>query len=174
MYDIMILNFIKEYFHSNVGDAFFVFITYLGEGGFIWILLALFLILLKKEYRLGISMFVALSLVGIVCLLIVKPMVARERPFYYVEGIQLLIKKPTDFSFPSGHTASSFAAVTVLFLNKSKSFKPTLVLAVLISFSRLYLYVHYPSDVLFGIIFGVLLAYIANKVVNEISKKIKT
>ena len=71
------------------------------------------------------------------------------------------MKKPTDYSFPSGHTAASFAAVTALFFAKEKYRYPALVLAVLIAFSRLYLYVHYPTDILGGILVGILCGVIA-------------
>lgn len=106
-------------------------------------------------------MALALVFDVILCNGILKNAVARTRPFDVNTGISLLVKKPTDYSFPSGHTAASFAAVTVLFFAKEKYRYPALVLAVLIAFSRLYLYVHYPTDILGGILVGILCGVIA-------------
>ena len=91
----------------------------------------------------------------VVCNGILKPLVHRIRPFDVKTGVELLVNRPTDYSFPSGHTAASFASVMALYLaGEKKLWIPTLVLAVLIAFSRLYLYVHYPTDVLGGIAVG--------------------
>ena len=91
----------------------------------------------------------------IVCNGILKNLFARTRPFDVNEAVQLLITAPKDFSFPSGHTAASFAAVAALyFTGEKKPWKVSLVLAVLIAFSRMYLYVHYPTDILGGVLVG--------------------
>lgn len=91
----------------------------------------------------------------IVCNGILKNLFARTRPFDVNEAVQLLITAPKDFSFPSGHTAASFAAVAALyFAGEKKLWKVSLVLAVLLAFSRMYLYVHYPTDILGGVLVG--------------------
>lgn len=90
----------------------------------------------------------------ILCNLILKNLVGRIRPFDWNAAVQLLVARPDDPSFPSGHTSASFAAVAVLMLNRWKGRYPALVLAVLIAFSRLYLYVHFPTDVLGGLVLG--------------------
>ena len=93
----------------------------------------------------------------ILCNGILKHLVARTRPCDVNTAIRLLIARPHDFSFPSGHTAASFAAVTALYLaDEKKLWKISCVVAVLIAFSRLYLYVHYPTDVLGGLAVGIL------------------
>lgn len=108
----------------------------------------------------------------ILCLLIgnlfLKPVVARVRPFDINTAIDILIKKPLDFSFPSGHTMSSFAAATVLIYMDKKIGAISLILATIIGFSRLYLYVHYPSDVVIGLLIGVLLGIISIKLCSII------
>ena len=110
----------------------------------------------------------------VICNGILKPLVHRIRPFDVKTGIELLVKRPTDYSFPSGHTAASFASVTALYLaGEKKLWIPALVLAVLIAFSRLYLYVHYPTDVLGGVVAGLAagaLGYWLMKKVSELKK----
>ena len=100
-------------------------------------------------------MAAALCIDVIVCNGILKNLFARTRPFDVNEAVQLLITAPKDFSFPSGHTAASFAAVAALyFAGEKKLWKVSLVLAVLLAFSRMYLYVHYPTDILGGVLVG--------------------
>lgn len=168
-----ILNFIQEHLRSGFGDFIFPLVTYLGSAGLIWIAFAFYKLFIKKDKKEAISMIIALILVLLICLAIIKPVIARPRPFMENTSIKLLISAPKDFSFPSGHTASSFAVVTVMYLYKDKLRSLALVLAILISFSRLYLYVHYPSDVFFGVIFGVLLGITAVITHYVLSKRFK-
>lgn len=163
--DMAILDLIQSNIRTGFMDAIMPFITQLGDAGLIWIILSIGLIIPKKTRKIGFVMIIALILNGIICNIILKPMLARIRPFDVNTAIKLLINKPRDFSFPSGHTSASFTAASVLFFRKSKLFVPSLVLAFLISFSRLYLYVHYPSDVLAGLVLGVLCGYIGHRAV---------
>lgn len=148
-----------------------IFFTHIGDLGIIWILLSLFLLFSKKHRYLGISSAISL----IICLLLVnlglKPLVQRPRPFQEISDIILLIKAPTDYSFPSGHTAASFAVATVFYKRYKKWFFPILFISILISFSRLYLTVHYFSDVLAGAFIGVLSGLLANLIFSLITKK---
>lgn len=106
-------------------------------------------------------MAAALLVDVILCNVILKNLIARVRPYDVNTAVQVLVAKPKDFSFPSGHTAASFASVTALYLaGEKKLWKPALALAILIAFSRMYLYVHYPTDILGGVIFGSLSAWI--------------
>ena len=164
-FDMAILDVIQSNIRTSFMDAIMHFITQLGDAGLIWIILSIGLIIPKKTRKIGFVMIIALILNGIICNIILKPMLARIRPFDVNTAIKLLINKPRDFSFPSGHTSASFMAASVLFFRKSKLFVPSLVLAFLISFSRLYLYVHYPSDVLAGLVLGVLCGYIGHRAV---------
>ena len=117
-------------------------------------------VLLRKRDRwVGVSVALALVLDLVCCNLILKPLVDRVRPFAVNTAVELLTAPPLDASFPSGHTAASFAAVFALKASGSRLWKPALVLAAAIAFSRLYLYVHWPSDVLFGAVLGTALGY---------------
>ena len=164
-FDMAILDLIQSNIRTGFMDAIMPFITQLGDAGLIWIILSIGLIIPKKTRKIGFVMIIALILNGIICNIILKPMLARIRPFDVNTAIKFLINKPRDFSFPSGHTSASFTAASVLFFRKSKLFVPSLVLAFLISFSRLYLYVHYPSDVLAGLVLGILCGYIGHRAV---------
>lgn len=107
-------------------------------------------------------MLTALALDVLLCNVMLKPLVGRMRPFTVNTGMELLINAPKDFSFPSGHTAASFAAAFALLFVKNKLWIPSMILASLIAFSRLYLYVHYPTDVLAGILLGLIVSVAAN------------
>ena len=167
--DFAILDFIQAHMRCAFLDAVMPFITHLGTGGILWIALALALICAKKYRRAGLTVAAALILCLIFCNLLLKNLVARPRPFDINTGAALLIRPPTDFSFPSGHTAASFASAAALLWSGNKRMGGgAAVIAVLIAFSRLYLYVHYPSDVLAGAALGVILAFAAYKIANRI------
>lgn len=141
--------------HSPIVDKMMLGITHLGDAGIFWIVLAVILLLIQKTRKSGLIVAAALCIDVIVCNGILKNLFARTRPFDVNEAVQLLITAPKDFSFLSGHTAASFAAVAALyFAGKKKLWKVSLVLAVLIAFSRMYLYVHYPTDILGGVLVG--------------------
>lgn len=123
--------------------------------------------MLKRE---GFTIAVALIIFSVLGLLILKPIIARPRPFI-AQGVDILIKEPMGFSFPSGHTGSSFAAASVIYFYNKKRGLLALILATLIAFSRMYLFVHYPSDIVGGLILGIISSRIAIKITNEISRK---
>ena len=129
-------------------------VTTLGNGGLIWIALAGILLLIPRYRKAGAAVLAGLALEVICCNLVLKPLIARVRPCDVNTAVQLLVARPDDFSFPSGHSGASFAAVTALYAGGNRLWIPALLLAALISFSRLYLYVHYPTDVLAGILLG--------------------
>ena len=158
--EFRILDFLQG-MRIPAGDAVMCFITKLGNAGMIWIVLAVILLLIPKTRKTGIIILAALCIDLVVCNGILKNLFARIRPCDVNTQIQLLIARPDDFSFPSGHTAASFAAVAALYFSgERKLWKPALVLACLIAFSRLYLYVHYPTDILGGILVGIAAGYI--------------
>ena len=137
------------------------FITRLGDAGMVWILLAVILLVIPKTRKSGIILMVALCVDFVLCNGILKNLFARIRPCNINTQVQLLIARPNDFSFSSGHTAASFTAVAALYLSgEKKLWKPALMLACLIAFSRLYLYVHYPTDILGGVLVGIAAGYI--------------
>ena len=134
-------------------------VSWICNHGEVWIILAEVLLLRKRDRWVGVSVALALVLDLVCCNLILKPLVDRVRPFAVNTAVELLTAPPLDASFPSGHTAASFAAVFALKASGSRLWKPALVLAAAIAFSRLYLYVHWPSDVLFGAVLGTALGY---------------
>lgn len=158
--------------HFPLLNYIMIFITSLGNGGLIWIVAALFLIFQNKNMlkREGFTIAVALIIFSVLGLLILKPIIARPRPFI-AQGVDILIKEPMGFSFPSGHTGSSFAAASVIYFYNKKRGMLALILATLIAFSRMYLFVHYPSDIVGGLILGIISSRIAIKITNEISRK---
>ncbi|MCI5881112.1 MAG: phosphatase PAP2 family protein [Clostridium sp.] len=171
--ELRFLDFLQT-IHTPLLDKILAFITSLGNAGIIWIVLAVVLLILPKTRKTGIIVAAALLMDLILCNLILKNLVARVRPYDVNTAIAILIKKPLDFSFPSGHTAASFAAMTALFLAKmKKAWIAALVLAVLIAFSRLYFYVHYPTDVLGGAVVGILSGIIGYTIVEKIDKRRK-
>ena len=147
-------------------------ITKLGNAGVIWIALVLGLLLIPKTRRCGAVLAAALLINTVLCNGIIKPCVARPRPCDVNTAIQLLISHPTDYSFPSGHTAASFTAVAALYFSGDKKiWKAAIVLGILIAFSRMYLYVHYPTDILGGILVGIFSGFIGSKIVTYMMKK---
>ena len=184
-FDLPILEWIQE----NVANGFLEFlmpiITIFGDAGIFWIACAAVMLIFPKTRKTGLAMGVALVMGLLGCNICLKPLVARMRPLVYeVEKLgnsaadllhsgQLLVGKPSDFSFPSGHTIASFEAAGVLMLNNKKLGIPALVLAILIAFSRMYLFVHYPTDVLVSVVLGTLFAILANYLVKKGADKLE-
>lgn len=174
-FDLPILEWIQANLQSGFLDTVMPIITAFGNGGIFWIACALLLMFLPKTRRIGFGMAFALTMGLIVCNIILKPGVARIRPYDLQETlgvtIDLLIKRSHDFSFPSGHTIASFEACTVLMLGNKKLGIPATLLAILIAFSRLYLYVHYPTDVITSIVLGTLFGIIGWAIAKKLPLK---
>ena len=157
--DFSILDFIQENIRNAFLDPVMAVLGYLGEAGAVWIILAIVLIFFRKTRPAGVCMLAAMALGYLIGDIGIKHLVARPRPFLVNTDVDLYINAPTSHSFPSGHSTASFAAVTSLFgMLKEKRWiaYSALGLAILIVFSRLYNYVHYPSDVLCGMILGII------------------
>ena len=171
-FDLPILDWIQATLQSPFMDKFMPFITVFGNGGIFWIAWAVLLIFFPKTRRTGLGMGFALIMGLLICNIILKPGVARPRPYDMQAEmgvmIDLLVKRSHDFSFPSGHTIASFEASVVLLMNNKKMGIPAFILAILVSFSRLYLYVHYPTDVIVSVILGTLFAFIGNFIAQRI------
>ncbi len=153
-------------------DAFFPIFTKLGSAGAIWIAITLVLLCIKSTRRLGACMGLSLLLGLLLCNCTLKPLIGRVRPFT-LKNVALLIKAPSESSFPSGHAVSSFAAAGVLAFRRSRLAIPALLMAVVMAFSRLYLYVHYPTDILCGIVLGLLCAWLACCLEGWLFKKLQ-
>ena len=179
-FDLLILDWIASNLWNPVLDTLMPLVTRLGDAGIFWIAIAVVLLCTKKYRKVGLGMGIALIMGLLVCNVTLKPLVARPRPYDYQEAvfqriIPLLIEKQHDFAFPSGHTLASFEAATVIALNNKKWGIAALVLAAIIAFSRLYLYVHYPTDVLLSVAMGIGFAYVGNmlsgKIMNRLPQK---
>ncbi len=138
-------------------DKLFRFITMLGDHGWIWICIACFLLINEKTRRTGIRMLLGMLLGFIMGNLILKNLLRRSRPVWIDKSVSPLIKEPIDYSFPSGHTLSSFIAALTIYRKNKKFGVPALILASLIAFSRLYLFVHFPTDVIGAIALALLI-----------------
>lgn len=150
-------------------------ITMMGDNGLIWIALALLLTAIPKTRKVGIVCLCSMAVTFIVCNLGMKNIVARTRPYEVIDGLQRLVAAETSYSFPSGHSSSAFACAVVIFKEMPKKFGiPALSFAIIIALSRLYVGVHYPSDVLSGVLLGTILAlltcYVYHKIVKDKSK----
>ena len=170
-FDLPILDWIAEHLWCPFLDTVMPVITHLGDGGIFWIGLALVLLCIPSCRKTGIAMVFALLMGLLVCNLALKPLIGLMRPFDYqlLQGkvIPLLIEAPKDFSFPSGHTIASIEAATVVLICHRKWGFAAMALAVLIAFSRLYLYVHYPTDVLASVVLGIGIAFLATYLTNK-------
>ena len=142
--------------HDPVLDKLMVtlFSTIIGDKGQLWAILGILLLFFKKTRKCGICVLLSYALAFVVGDFILKDFIARPRPCHADETVALLIKRPSSFSCPSVHTALAFAATMSVFLWNRKAGIPALVFAALVGFSRLYFFVHYPTDVLFGAILG--------------------
>lgn len=170
--EIQILDFIQNHLKNDFFDVLMPMITALGNGGTIWIAIGIICIGFKKTRPAGIQLLLAITLGFIIGNLGLKILIGRQRPYTVNTNILLLIAEPRDYSFPSGHTLSSFAAaISIFFYNRVWGIA-ALILASLIAFSRMYLYVHYPSDILGGLLLAIFVSYLARYILKRINEKI--
>lgn len=160
--DILAIKLVNK-IHFPILDKIMILVTKLGNAGIIWILTGIILISMKKTRKLGIIFLTALFITAVLGEGILKNVIKRERPFETIKGLTLLIKAPSSYSFPSGHTASSFTAFGVLYFMNSPYKWYSLILALFISISRIYLNVHYLTDIIGGALLGLAVAYMVCK-----------
>ena len=175
-FDLPILDWIQSNLQCGFLDFIMPIITLFGDAGIFWIACAVVLLLIPKYRKVGLSMGFALILGLLVCNVTLKPLCQRIRPYdyqmqYFQREIALLIEAQHDFSFPSGHTIASFEACTALMIRNKKLGIPATILAVLIAFSRMYLYVHYPTDVIASVILGIGFGFVGCWLVDKLSEK---
>lgn len=153
--DYSVLLFIQDTLRADWAFPFWETLTDLGSLGLLWILWALLLLVRRRTRRIGFIMLIAIAIDTALTNGIIKNLAARPRPFAQFADIIPLIGRPSDFSFPSGHAACSFAAAFTLWKLSSRPMGiVALLMASLIALSRLYLGVHYPSDILGGLLTG--------------------
>lgn len=175
-FDLPVLEWIQAHLQCGFLDKTMPIITLFGDGGIFWIAVAVVLLIFPKYRKVGFSMGAALILGVLVCNVTMKPLIARIRPYDLQETlgnhINLLISVQHDYSFPSGHTIASFEACVVLLIKDKRMGIPATILACLIAFSRLYLYVHYPTDVIFSVFAGILFAFLGCAIVNAVYRRL--
>lgn len=159
--DWSVLHWMQDTLTCPALDFLMPKITLLGNGGAVWLLAAGGLLCTKKYRRQGVLLLGGLAAGVLVGNVLLKNLIARPRPCWIDSGIRLLIPDPTDYSFPSGHTLSSVIGATVLTKTNRRFGCAAIPLAALIAFSRLYLYVHFPSDVLAAAVLGVVIGEIS-------------
>lgn len=158
--ELPVLWWIREHLTNPFLDTVMPYLTSLADHGEFWILLALVLLCFKKTRKAGVAMGIAMACGYLIGNMGMKNLFARTRPYDMVE-VDLLVAKLHDFSFPSGHTLVSVEAATALWFYHRKWGIAALALAALIAYSRLYLFVHYPTDVAVGALLGVGIALAA-------------
>ena len=176
-FDLPILDWIQANLQSPLMDTIMPIITLFGDAGIFWIALSVLLLFFPKTRRMGLGMAFAMIMGLIVCNMTLKPLVGRIRPYDLQEQlgvtIKLLVERQHDYSFPSGHTIASFEASVVLLKNNKLMGIPAFILAIAIAFSRLYLYVHYPTDVIVSIVLGTLFAFLGDALAKKIPARKK-
>lgn len=169
--EFYILNYIQSHFRSGFLDTLAPFVSFLGKLSLIWVVIAVACLFFKKSRSLGRSLTCDLLFNLIAGNLIIKPIVHRVRPCVLNDTIDMLVKIPFDSSFPSGHTLFAFGAATIIFIYNKWLGIAAYLFAILMGFSRMYLYVHFPSDVLFGALFGIIFAIVAYRIENMLFEK---
>lgn len=170
-FDWEILYFIQNHLRAPFLDFFFKNITLLGELALCWLVWGIVLLFFKKYRKNCVVLIIGMLIGALIGNLILKNAVARPRPCWLEPAIELLIKNPTDFSFPSGHTLSSTIAAVILTLTNKKFGYFAIPLATIMAFSRLYLFVHFPTDIFAGAVIGLVIGFgtyfVGEKICNK-------
>lgn len=157
--------------HNAFLDVFMPVVSSLANSGLLWIAIALGMMCSRKTRKCGLLVLVCM----LICLLAgnigLKNIVARQRPCWIDPSVQLLIPVPRDYSFPSGHTMHSFTAAVMIFFHYKKVGIVALIVAAVIAFSRMYLFVHFPTDILSGLVIGVLVAVLVRWLAMHFDKE---
>lgn len=176
-WDLSVLDYIRANFTCKFFDVVSVVMALLADHGIFCIVLAAVLIAIPKTRKTGLCLGIAFAFGGFFGNLIIKNLVGRVRP-YEISGVDIIVKRLTDYSFPSGHTLFAFEAAGVTFIREKKSiFAITLLLAFAMALSRLYLYVHYPTDVIVAVVmgfaFGIIGGILGVKLYDSLARKFR-
>lgn len=171
--DYTIVQTIAQHVRQDWLTTIVKFVTSLGNAGAIWLMIALILLVQSRTRRCGLAMLTALALGAIVGNVVLKNLIARPRPFAAYSNIVPLVIPIDPYSFPSGHTLSSFCAATACFGFYRGAGIACYILAAMIGLSRIYLGVHYPTDVAGGAVLGIVLGVLAVWMVNTIGDAIR-
>lgn len=167
--DLTVVRFVRENLANGFLDFLMPLITLFGEAGIVPIVLSLVMMFFKKTRKAGITIACSLAFGFIIGNLALKNIVARPRPYSVDTDVILLINKLSDYSFPSGHTLATFECAVCLLLNKFRKIGIiAIVIATLVALSRVYLYVHYPTDVIAGSVLGTLFAFVSYVIVSKV------
>ena len=152
-------------------DNFFLAVTRIaGSYGQLWVVIAVLLLIFKRTRRAGVSVLIAYAAVYLVGQTLLKHLISRPRPCQIDQAFALLVSRPSSSSFPSTHSAWAFGAATAIFMQNRKIGIAACVVAALIAFSRLYLFLHFPTDVLAGMALGIALGVLANRIVTHLGR----
>lgn len=165
------LTWVHENMSSEILDTIMKFISCSGDYAAVWIILSIVLLIKKPTREIGIVMFFAILMGFLLNDLMIKPLIERPRPFIDDPSLPLVISPPGGYSFTSGHTVKAFAAAFVMFIYDRKWGTGFLVYATLIGFSRVYLMVHYPSDIIAGVLIGILCAVAVYSIIKYCKKR---
>ncbi|NLZ45759.1 MAG: phosphatase PAP2 family protein [Clostridiales bacterium] len=168
-FDNSVLNFLNS-IQNGFFDWLFKISTYLGDNGYLWFGIAFILLCFKKTRGLGVTIILSMGLSFLCSNVIIKNLVRRARPFIKNKEIQLIINAPYGYSFPSAHSSSSFAAATSIFAKNKKSGMAAYFVASMITLSRSYLHVHYPTDIICGAVIGVLCGVFGTSIFKKLEK----
>ncbi len=169
-FECWFLRWMRHYTKSRFGDWFMPRATHLGDYGALWIAMALVMLFFRRTRRPAVQMLLTLAVESLLCNTLLKPLIGRPRPYELSSKVRPLIDPPTDRSFPSGHTASSIAAAMSLWLAGSPLWKAALPAALLIAWSRMYICVHFVTDILGGIGAGLLSAVMGDALMRFITR----
>ena len=168
----MELSFLYSIPRTDILDSFFLIVTKIaGSYGQIWVAVGLALLIPKKTRMTGIAVLSSWVFASIFCHFILKNLINRPRPCHLDSAFKLLVERPTESSFPSVHSVQAFAAATAIFMKYKKAGIAAFVAAAFIAFSRMYLFLHFPTDVLCGIIFGIIIGIAADKICDRAAKR---
>lgn len=163
-----ILLWIQTALRQEWMNSFWLFVTRLGDRGTIWLLTILVLCCFKKTRKTAVYAFISLAFAFLLGEGLLKHLIARPRPFDMIPDLVVLGTKPGSYSCPSGHTMSSFATAWIYYLGLDKKIGiPAMILAGLIGISRLYIGVHYPTDVLLGFILATGVSYFVFQIMKK-------